>query len=184
MALFREILQRSAALALAAALASCASGRVSEQSYTPGADVVKVKSDLPLVRLWDRWEERDSGLLLAGTALVSSDDLPAILSDDPSPEVMEKMKSYRSWTTTREVGTYVLVFAATAAAIGYSKGQDEERAFSIPVINALWALAGAGAVTDITGRCMSARRLDEALALHNARLWKNQSVAVTWEASF
>lgn len=154
-------------------LTSCAQKKVAEESYAPSREVVRVKSDTPIVKLWDRWNERSDGhVLVGGKDVVSGMHLPALLADDPSPEVVSKAKSAETWRVVGAASVGIAGLSAIVAALGHSKNEKGERSFGTAALNSLWVTTGIAASLGIVSLTISSSLLDDAQSMHNDRIWK------------
>jgi hypothetical protein len=182
---------RLASLLLAACIAAggCASRPVRSEKGSAG-EAVSMRTDKPILRLYDRWGENESDQVLingkdvveaypdGSSLLYGRPMLVTLLSEDPSPEVAAKLDSFRFWRATSQVAFATAAASTLLAVLGYTKGRGGDRLLALPVINTLWAVSGVSLGTLVYGVSSQSRSLDEALSIHNANSSRAPSVSL------
>ena len=73
-----------------------------------------------MVRLWDRWtESSDKVLLLNGNVVIPDYKAVALLADDPSTEVVEKLNSAKRWENAGIVSVTVSTVLLILGLVGF-----------------------------------------------------------------
>lgn len=165
---------------------SCSSKQVREESYTPTPETIRVKSEMPIAEVWDRWDEKsDSHLLVDGKHLIAWNELPTLLADDKSSIVLSKVDGHRRWQGVSILSATTGALAGLFALIGYAHNDKGERNFSIPAINILWGISAASIGTAITSHRISEQKLRDAIQLHNEGIRSQPpAIVLNWEGSF
>lgn len=176
----------TAALLVIALSSACAQKPVREEPYTPSNETLHLKSDSMIVELWDRWDESSSSALVVNeNHVVSWSEIPRLLADDPSHEVVSKIQTYERWNKIAIISGLVGLSAGVLALLGSVPDQDHPRWMSVPVANTLWGVSALGFVTAGVAWKISYNALRSAVPLHNEGVRaRTGSVALNWEARF
>ena len=159
---------------LAVVMVSACSKAVREDPYMPKKEIVLERSDTPILKVWDRWEEKDShSLQVNGHEVVQNFDLERILANDPDSKVISKLNHANTWT---KVGAWSgLVFVVAGVMAGIRTFSDNSATYSTSSKELLWGITTVGLTGMAIGLSNMNSCLDEARSIHNARIWSVQA---------
>ncbi len=165
---------------------ACSAKQVREESYTPSQETVRIKSNMPVVELWDRWDEKsNSHLLVDGKHLITWSELPTLLADSSSSQVVSKVQAYQRWYNVSQVTGSTAIIASVFALTGYIRKDNGDLTFSLPTINVFWLIATITGGTAITSYLISEQKLRDAISLHNDSISdRSPTFVLNWEARF
>ncbi len=141
--------------------------KINSEEYTPSPELLKAKADEPVIRLWDRWEEKkSSSYRLQDGTLLSEVSIHSFLADDPSPVVHSELKRQQNLklgTVASALGFTILAIAAISAMTSDKPSSPGEK----------WGYAG-GAIAflglAITFDELSDLHFENAISAHNQRI--------------
>jgi len=166
----------SATIAVVILLSGCSSAKKKSIAYMPSAKTIEIKSDSPIYSIWNRWNESSGdSYLVKNEEIISKRGMESFLADDPDPLVISKVQASKTWHSIGGGAFAGALATGLAAGLGYSRDDEtNERAMSIPVINALWGVTGILAAFGTFSLIHANVKIDQARTLHNNRIWKKQ----------
>lgn len=156
------------------ALISGCSKAVREDPYFPKKEVVLERSDTPIVKVWDRWNETDSNAVLVnGREVVQNTDLQKLLANDPDPRVISKLEQAKTWQTVGWI-SYTVALAGLIWGIALLTSEKSDQ-YTTSQKLLPWEIMGVGVGGFALGMINSNSCIDEARTIHNGRVWGLQA---------